>query len=340
MGLVDKVASGLGLLYNFFFQLDRKTRGRTRLPVPLVSVGNIAMGGRAKTPFVIFLCSKLKSKGWEPVVLTRGYKRRSKDPIWLLPQPEPRVPLLYNTRRRTSQPLDLRSVESSGDEAMEIALRAQVPVLIGSKRVKNAQLYLSEASFRMRNLVFVLDDGFQHWSLLRDYDLVIVAPEDFKAQIFPAGPLRESVEGLKRADRVLTLGVDLFKETRLPSSWTSGLDIPSHLVLLSGRAPDPYYKPQLQRLLGKDIYLEECTLRDHASRGEMTETILRFPKGTHFLIGTKEAVKLCDLLELAQGVDTFSWESGHHFHVLGLDIKLKEEALVVNEIVKKLEHFA
>lgn len=339
MGLVDKVASGLGPLYNFFFELDRKTRGRTRLPVPVVSVGNIAMGGRAKTPFVIFLCAQLKSKGWEPVVLTRGYKRRSKDPLWLLPQSEMDLPLIYNTRSRISQALDLQSVESSGDEAMEIALRAQVPVLVGSKRVKNAKLYLSEAAFKTKNLVFILDDGFQHWSLLRDYDLVIVTPEDFKARIFPAGPLREGAEGLGRADRVLTLGEDLFKETRLPSSWASGSGIPSRLVLLSGRAPDPHYKTQLQKLFGEGTQLEECTLRDHASRGEMREAFLRFPKGTQFVIGYKEAVKLCDPQKLAQGLDTFSLDDGHQFHVLGLDLKLKEEALVVNEIVEKLERF-
>jgi hypothetical protein len=113
----------------------------------------------------------------------------------------------------------------------------------------------------------------------------------------------------------------------------------SELVLLSGRAPDPEYKAQVQKLLGSKVTLHDCTLKDHASRGEMLETLARFPQETIFAVGYKEAVKLCSPQELLQAKDSFVSSSGHTFYVLDLALRFEDSESVLREILHKVESF-
>lgn len=335
MGFVDKVAAGLSPVYNFFFQLDRKTRGRTRLRAPVVSVGNIAMGGRAKTPTVIWLCRELKKQGWEPVVLTRGYKRKSKDLIWILPTHET-LNLKTNSRRK----LDEQSVSECGDEAIEISLKASVPVLVSSNRVKNAKQFLAEGTFHPDRLVFVLDDGFQHWSLLRDYDLVLIQESDRSAALVPHGPLRERAVSLGRADRVLTLGKDLTKHTILPASLLEALKKNPKLYLITSRAPDQSYQTDIAAQLPKDTLIQSIRFDDHASRGVLFQELNLRDKGDIFAVGYKEAVKLCPPLNLLpenlgtqQSVIS---SSGHTLYLIDLELEVAEADQLLGEIVQRL----
>jgi tetraacyldisaccharide 4'-kinase len=153
---------------------------RHRLRAPVVSVGNITVGGTGKTPLVLHLVRRLKEAGWNPGILTRGYGRHSLDPQQALAAGA-HVP-----------------VSQSGDEP-QLFLRAGVaPVGIGADRWRVGQLL--EREFGVD--VVLLDDGFQHARLDRRLDIVLVdALDPFGGGYpLPLGRLREPMAGLSRAD--------------------------------------------------------------------------------------------------------------------------------------------
>ena len=156
---------------------------RYKLDVPVISVGNLTMGGTGKTPCVLRLAEIFRERGRRPGILTRGYGRTS---------PIPALALDSGATVRT---------EESGDEP-QIYLRARVaPVGIGADRYRTGRLL--EEKFGAD--VMLLDDGFQHVKLARDFDLVLVdALNPFGGgEVFPLGRLREPVEGLARADAIV-----------------------------------------------------------------------------------------------------------------------------------------
>ena len=144
----DSKGSGQNPLASLYFlglRMDRYFTDAQSLPVPVVSVGNISVGGRAKTPFVIEVCKRLKSEGFSPVVLTRGYGRSTKKQCFIDIENNP-------------QSWD---VECGGDEALEIAYFARVPVLVGPRRLDNAQRYLKENASNDK-VVFILEVRLLH----------------------------------------------------------------------------------------------------------------------------------------------------------------------------------
>jgi tetraacyldisaccharide 4'-kinase len=178
--------------FAFFWMLSRlwiwggklgRARGlarRHRLEAPVISVGNITVGGTGKTPMVLHLTRRLKDAGWNPGILTRGYGRHS---------PHRRQALAAGAHLPVSQ---------SGDEP-QLFLRAGVaPVGIGADRWRVGQLL--EREFGVD--VIVLDDGFQHARLDRRPDIVLVdALDPFGGGYpLPLGRLREPLESLSRAD--------------------------------------------------------------------------------------------------------------------------------------------
>jgi len=260
-------------LYAWGLALDRALTRAHRLPVPVVSVGNIAVGGRGKTPFVIWLARGLQARGYAPVVLTRGYGRRSRLPVVLL---DPAT----------------ASAEETGDEALEIGWLARVPVLVGAERLLNAQHWLatqaskSSAPSLSQRTVFLLDDGFQHWKLARDFDLVLTDPSDARDGLLPSGRLREWPEALRRASLVLERGRDFQKISRLRRLPPTG-----EALVLTTRAPDKTYLPSLQALVGS-VALRLVELSDHAEGAAAERRLAREPAGLPLLLGAKEAVKL------------------------------------------------
>jgi tetraacyldisaccharide 4'-kinase len=149
-----------------------------RLLGPVVSVGNLAVGGSGKTPFVIALGELLKSRGVEFDVLSRGYGR-------------------ITSGVRAVDPHG--KAAEFGDEPLLIARRLGVPVVVGEKRYE-AGLF-AEAQFGVR--LHLLDDGFQHRALARDLDIVMVNASDFEDRLLPGGRLREPLTALKRAHVVV-----------------------------------------------------------------------------------------------------------------------------------------
>jgi len=157
---------------------DHGTLSAHRLERPVVSIGNLSVGGSGKTPFVIALGELLKARGICFDVLSRGYGRK--------------------TRRVLSvNPGGL--VCDFGDEPLLIARRLGVPVIVGASRYKAGQL--AEAKFQTQ--LHILDDGFQHRSLFRDIDIVLMTERDFEDQLLPSGRLREPLVSLNRADAIV-----------------------------------------------------------------------------------------------------------------------------------------
>jgi tetraacyldisaccharide 4'-kinase len=160
--------------------------GCEALPVPVISVGNLAVGGTGKTPAVIALARALGGPERRIGVLTRGYKGTVREGALLVSDGE-RV---------------LADTTTAGDEAVLLARSLPgVPVAVGPRRAKAGGLLLGGPGADL----LLLDDGFQHRALVRDADVVLVdgnAPFG-NGRLLPRGPLRESPCALARADAVL-----------------------------------------------------------------------------------------------------------------------------------------
>ena len=149
-----------------------------RLEGPVISIGNLSTGGSGKTPFVIFLGELLLRRGICFDVLSRGYGRKS------------RGVLLVDPSGRAAE---------FGDEPLLIARRLGVPVIVGEERY--AAGVFAESKFGPQ--LHLLDDGFQHRALARDFDIVLVTPDDSRDRLLPAGRLREPLTALQRSDAVV-----------------------------------------------------------------------------------------------------------------------------------------
>ncbi|MGA8030620.1 MAG: tetraacyldisaccharide 4'-kinase, partial [Bryobacteraceae bacterium] len=150
------------------------------LPAPVVSIGGITVGGSGKTPFTTYLATRLGAQGYSPAILTRGYRRRSPAEN-LVFAPGAKVPPAF-----------------TGDEA-QIFLRSGIaPVGIGANRHETARILFEQFP---RTNVFLLDDGFQHARIGRDFDVVVIDGLDPFGQdeVVPLGRLREPLQALGRA---------------------------------------------------------------------------------------------------------------------------------------------
>ena len=166
----------------------RRPHTRRRLGVPVVSVGNLSVGGSGKTPTVAALAKLLLAAGARPVILSRGYARR---------EPVDGV-LVVSDGRLVFEP-----VARSGDEPQLLARTLPgVPVLVCPDRYLAGML----AARRFGASVVLLDDGFQHLELARDIDLLLVRPEDLREELLPAGRLREPLSAAGAADAIIVPG--------------------------------------------------------------------------------------------------------------------------------------
>jgi tetraacyldisaccharide 4'-kinase len=144
----------------------------------VISVGNLSAGGSGKTPFVMLLGELLKARGIKFDVLSRGYGRESKGVRLVDPAGLP---------------------QEFGDEPLLIARKLQVPVIVGEDRYDAGRF--AESKFGPQ--LHLLDDGFQHRALARDFDIVLVTPQDAGDRLLPTGRLREPLSSLWRADAVV-----------------------------------------------------------------------------------------------------------------------------------------
>jgi tetraacyldisaccharide 4'-kinase len=157
-----------------------------KLDTPVISVGALTMGGAGKSPFVAHLARRLAEAGRNPAILTRGYGRRSRLDV-IVP-------------RGGSSP-----VEQTGDEAQTFVRQAAAHVGVGSDRYEVGRRIERE----LKPDMFLLDDGFQHFRLQRDRDVVLIdALDPLGGGVFPLGRLREPFAALSRATVVIITRVE------------------------------------------------------------------------------------------------------------------------------------
>jgi tetraacyldisaccharide 4'-kinase len=175
---------------------DRGLLRRARLAGPVVSVGNLGVGGSGKTPVVRLVAELLREAGAPVAVLSRGYGGRFRGDA-----------LVVGDGRAVTA-----SAEEAGDEPVMLA-RALPGVVVAVGRRRDVVGRAVEARFGRR--VHVLDDGFQHLRLARDLDLVCLDVADLDDRPLPAGRLRERPEALSRASLVLLTRVEAASEDEL-----------------------------------------------------------------------------------------------------------------------------
>ena len=176
----------LHLIYAAVTRWRRRYTEPRRLSRPVISIGNIAAGGRAKTPLTERVTRVLLAAGERPAILSRGYAReRAHD--------EPVIVRDAQTVRA--------SLADSGDEPLMLAERLDgAIVVVGADRGRAGVVAESLGA-----TVHVLDDGFQHLRLARDIDIVVVEPRDLDDEVFPSGRLREPIDALTHVDAVVVL---------------------------------------------------------------------------------------------------------------------------------------
>jgi tetraacyldisaccharide 4'-kinase len=161
---------------------------KRRAPVMTVSVGNLTVGGSGKTPFTLFLARRLQSHGLRVGIVSRGYRR---------PRSKARAELVADGGALKISP------EDAGDEPAMMAKSFTGPIAVARRRIDGIEL--------LRKLgpldAVVLDDGFQHVRLDRDVDLVLVSNERGfgNGWMLPAGPMREPIRAVGRADAIVVM---------------------------------------------------------------------------------------------------------------------------------------
>ena len=254
---------------------DRGLIRQRRLAQLVISVGNLSVGGSGKTPFVILLGELLKSRKVCFDVLSRGYGRSTRGVLAVDPN---------------------GSSNDFGDEPLLIARRLACPVIVGESRYQ-AGRFAEKRSPRLH----ILDDGFQHRSLARDFDIVLLTPDDLRDRLLPDGRLREPLTSLRRADAVVL--TTQTERDQLPVTadriWTirrgiSIADPPNHPIVFCGIARPQNFLDQLRqsgiRESATHFFRDHHKYSDHDIRG-----LIRLRDENHcagFVTTEKDAINL------------------------------------------------
>ncbi len=190
LGLGAFIYRGLACVHRQSFRWGLRAQGR--LPCRVISVGNLTVGGTGKTPLTMWLARWCLSQGWKVAILSRGYGGQEGG--------EPRVV-------STGQ-VGGNAWSAVGDEPYLLAQELpDVPVVVGADRFRSGIF-----AYRQFGVdVLILDDGFQHYRLARDFDIVLIdATNPFgHGALLPRGILREPLRVLRRADAVVLTRVEL-----------------------------------------------------------------------------------------------------------------------------------
>jgi tetraacyldisaccharide 4'-kinase len=270
---------------------------QTRLPVPVIVVGNISVGGTGKTPLVVAVTEYLISKGYTPGVVSRGYGGQSN--LW----PQIVTP--------ESNPAEV------GDEAVLIAGRCRCPIGVGPDRVKAAETLLQNHQCN----IIISDDGLQHLALQRDIEIVVIDGERRfgNGLCLPAGPLRELASRLNRVDMVVSNGQarvnelemqlagNMFLNVREPGFIMSGAQLAEKDVhAVSGIGNNERFFESLE---GMGLKIKRHSFPDHFA---YTEKDIEYTDDLPIVMTEKDAVK-CQQF------------AGNNVWFLKVDAKLKDE---------------
>jgi len=191
----NPVLKACSAVYALLARFDQRQRLKhaVKLPIPMISVGNITVGGSGKTPFVLWLAAELKSRGFTPVLLSRGDGANNQTPHLVS---------------------EYSKAHEVGDEAVLLHRLSDCPVIAGRDRVAGAEEAAAYGD------ILILDDGFQYRQLERICDIVLVPTEGVgNGALLPAGPLREPVTALGLADVIVRSGSSSFQPLSSQKEW-------------------------------------------------------------------------------------------------------------------------
>lgn len=250
---------------------------------PVVSIGSISVGGAGKTPFTILLGELLKQRGIAFDILSRGYRRTTKGAAIVDPNGSPR---------------------EFGDEPLLMARKLGVPVVVGEDRYEAGLLAERIPGVRLH----LLDDGFQHRRLKRQFDIVLVTRQDLSDCLLPAGRLREPLSALDRTDAVVLMddiNSDLLTASKTPWQIRRGLTVgnaPSRPIAFCGIARPQRFLEQLRN--GGIHPAATWNLRDHHAYTEADLAHLQGLRQKHnasgFITTEKDAINLGSLADRLQ----------------------------------------
>jgi len=315
---------------SFFYSL--KLLKKKKLPCAVISVGNIAVGGTGKTPLVIALATGLRDRGISIAILSRGYKRI-----------ETSKSVVSDGRSLFLSPAE------SGDEPFLMAQVCQgVPVLVGKDRFKNGRVALQQ--YGIRGLL--LDDGYQHLSLHRDLDILLIdSTLGFgDRHLLPRGILREPLSHLRRAHLFLLTKVgdpetcrplereihaihpkaQVFHSHYQPISLRDAKNEQEELVSLEGKkilalsgVANPGYFSFLLKKCGMEIVSEAVFPDHHFYTAEDLSSIEERSRGVDFIVTTEK-----DMLKLQKlGIDHLP------LRALRVEMKIWEEEAFFERVI-------
>lgn len=200
--LLFRILFPFGYLYGIGMKLrenlyKRNIINSSAIKLPVISVGNITVGGTGKTPFTIYLAELLLRHGYNPAIVSRGYKGRADAPVNVVSD---------------GKTLLLDSADSGDEPRLMAEVLKTVPVITGKKRIFPCR-YVEE-NFNCD--VILLDDGFQHLSLQREFDFVLFNGANLNnLNVLPAGVLREPLSSLKRCDAVVVTNTNMGEKEKI-----------------------------------------------------------------------------------------------------------------------------
>ncbi len=244
--------------------------------VPVVVVGNLTVGGTGKTPLVAALAVALRERGWQPGILSRGYRSAQRGAALVPPAAAP---------------------EEFGDEPVWLSRSTGVPVAIGRRRWQGA-LLLSQSGCD----VIISDDGLQHWALARDIEILVIdgLRRFGNGRLLPAGPLREPASRAARVDlRVVNGGVAADGEVEMSVRATRIVrvgDVAHALSLDSLRGQTVHAVAGIGNPERFFVMLESAGLKVHRhawpDHHRFGGDEVRFPDDLLVLVTEKDAVKV------------------------------------------------
>jgi tetraacyldisaccharide 4'-kinase len=308
VNLLSSIYGGIVGVRNTLY--DRGLFRARHLGGGVISVGNLSAGGSGKTPFVLLLGEVLKARGIQFDVLSRGYGRRTRGVLLVDPGGSPR---------------------EFGDEPLLIARRLDAPVVVGEDRFQAGEF----AEKRFGSRLHLLDDGFQHRSLQRDFDIVMVTPPDIGDRLIPGGRLREPLSSLCRADAIVlasgAAGDSLPLDGKLVWRVRRGIlprNVPPRPVVFCGIARPQSFVLQLRAANIEPV--AEAFYRDHHAYtendiNELLQLKQRSDAGG-FVTTEKDAVNLGGYLSALEPLS-----------VVPVKMELDEAANAVDTMLRRIE---
>ena len=303
---------------------DRRWFAVEGVSIPVISVGNVTLGGVGKTPVVERLSAMLQEAGFHPAIATRGYKRRRKGTFLVDPRAD--------------------TAEDVGDEALMLARNTCLPVLVGNNRAEAIDIGMKRCPIDLA----VLDDGFQLLNIEKDIEVLVLNGNEGKAghDVFPLGPYREAPERIREADIILVNKGDLdvhienlaeeipryrmrYKPTHLYSMKFDGM---VHYGVLKGKRVAAFSGLGDNRSffnllveLGAEV-VQETSYPDHHRYTEKEIKKIGSCRGVDFIITTeKDAVKMASL------------EVPDNLFYLAVTVQIEGEQEMFDLIQKKLK---